>query len=58
MIIRYADQRDDDDQQGKILLFIKEHFSPDAEVDIEELVELRCEIDRFLFLDRSGMIRR
>ena len=51
MIVRYGDERDEENQRGMILLFIMSKWGPDATLNLEELVELRNEIDRFLFLD-------
>lgn len=55
MEVRYptdAEEREDlrHEERGKILLFIRGHYSHDAAVTPEELLDLRSEIDKFLFL--------
>jgi hypothetical protein len=53
--VRYAEEHDDiprEGRHGKILVFLKDSYSYDAVLTVEELVQLRAEIDRFLILDR------
>lgn len=49
MEIRFADDRDDDAEvaNGKVAIHTSK-YSADAYVTVEELVELRAEIDKFL----------
>jgi hypothetical protein len=52
MIVRYGDLHDDEKHRGKILLFIRGRWDPDAELGrLEELLSLRAAIDQFLFLE-------
>lgn len=53
--VRYAEEYDDipcETRYGKILVFLKDSYSYDGVLTVEELVALRAEIDRFLILDR------
>lgn len=53
--VRYAEEYDDipcESRYGKILVFLKDSYSYDGVLTVEELVALRAEIDRFLILDK------
>lgn len=53
--VRYVEERDDEPRHaGKIGLWIGNEYCVDASVILEELFELRAEIDRFLFLRVAG----
>lgn len=43
--------------RGKVLLYIGSEYTPDARVTLEQLLELRAAIDRFLFLQGFRHIR-
>ncbi len=52
MQVRYADEweiRDEPKLAGKVLIYGQSEYSPDMLLTVESLIELRCEIDRFLF---------
>lgn len=50
MEVRYVEDSDDEPQNaGKIGLFITSEHMTDAAVTPSQLLELRAEIDRFLF---------
>lgn len=55
MEVRYATKAEDredlrSEERGKILLFVSSPYTHAAAVTLEELLELRAEIDKFLFL--------
>lgn len=57
MEVRYATETEEQedlrpDDKGKILLFINSEYVHDAALTVAELVDLRAEIDKFLFLSR------
>jgi hypothetical protein len=43
------------EDSDKILLFVNSEYVHDAAVTVEELLELRSEIDRFLFLKLGNL---
>lgn len=51
MKVKVVEEGDDEPRHiGKIGLWVINEYSVDLSVDVEELLELRAEIDRFLFL--------
>lgn len=51
MEVRWADARDDDEEaarNSKVALLIEGNWTPDAFVSLEDLLDLRAEIDKFL----------
>jgi hypothetical protein len=50
MKIEVDEYSDNPADRGKIALYITGDYIADAHVDLERLIELRCEIDKYLLM--------